>query len=126
MRKLISTGSQFEEQIGYARAVVEGNWCFMSGVTGYDYTTMTLSTDTQQQVRMCFETIERVLGDAGFSMPNIVRVTHYIANRQHIPLIIPILGEKLGHIRPAATMVIAGLMEPDMHYEIEVTAYRGE
>lgn len=124
-RELVSTGSPFETQIGYSRAVIQGDWCFMAGVTGYDYSTMALPEDIAAQAENCFVTVEKVLTDAGFSMQNIVRVTHYISDRGLVDTVIPVLGAHLGTIRPAATMVIAGLMKPEMLYEIEVTAYRG-
>lgn len=124
-RTLISSGSPFEDQVGYSRAVVQGDWCFMAGVTGYDYTTMTLTDDPVEQVRKCYETIRQVLADAGFDFGDIVRVTHYVSDRALVDQIAPVLGQELGLVRPAATMVIAGLMSADMLYEAEVTAFRG-
>ena len=125
MRKLISTGSPFEAQIGYSRAVVQGDWCFLAGVTGYDYTTMTLPDTIAEQAENCFKTISSVLEEAGFSKDDIVRVTHLVKDRDLVEEVIPVLGAHLGEIRPAATMVIAELMKPEMLYEIEVTAYKG-
>lgn len=125
MRKLISTGSPFETQVGYSRAVVQGDWCFMAGVTGYDYATMEMPDNIADQADNCFKTIAQVLENAGFGMNDIVRVTHYVSNRDLVEHVIPVLGANLGDIRPAATMVIADLMKPEMLYEIEVTAYKG-
>ncbi|WP_371155984.1 RidA family protein [Jannaschia sp. 2305UL9-9] len=124
-RRLISTGSPFEAQVGYSRAVVQGDWCFMAGVTGYDYETMKLPDGIEAQARACLATVRKVLTEAGFPFDSIVRVTHYVSDRSLVPALIPVLGQELGDVRPAATMVIAGLMEDAMLYEIEVTAYRG-
>lgn len=118
-RRLISTGSPFEAQIGYSRAVVQGDWCFMAGVTGYDYATMQLPADIAGQARNCFSTVRRVLGEAGFTFASIIRVTHYVANRGLVDTLVPVLGQQFGGIRPAATMVIAGLMRVEMLYEVE-------
>ncbi len=124
-KRLISTGSPFEKSVGYSRAVVQGDWCFMAGVTGYDYATMTMPDHIADQARNCFATVASVLEDAGFSMSDIVRVTHYVSDRDLVEDLTPALGAALGEIRPAATMVIADLMKPEMLYEIEVTAFKG-
>jgi len=124
MRRLISTGSPFEKEIGYSRAVVVGNQCFISGVTGYDYATMEMPEDVAAQARNCLATIERVLSEAGFGMRDLVRMQYILPDRADVPAITPILGARLGNIRPAATMIIAGLMEPDMKIEIEATAMK--
>lgn len=124
-RRLISTGSAFEREIGYSRAVVQGDWCFMAGVTGYDYATMTLPDGVAAQAEACFATIGRVLDEAGFAMADVVRVTHYVSDRALVDALVPVLGRHLGGVRPASTMVVAGLMEEAMLYEAEVTAYRG-
>ncbi|MEL6586947.1 MAG: RidA family protein [Pseudomonadota bacterium] len=124
-RQLISTGSPFEAEVGYSRAVVQGDWCFMAGVTGYDYEAMILPDGIVAQADACFATVKRVLDEAGFPFGSIVRVTHCVSDRDLVPELIPCLGRHLGDVRPAATMVIAGLMEPQMLYEIEVTAFRG-
>ncbi|CUH60586.1 RidA family protein [Thalassobacter stenotrophicus] len=124
-RRLISSGSPFEAEVGYSRAVVQGDWCFMAGVTGFDYTTMTLPDTIAAQARQCFVTIDSVLNDAGFTRADIVRVTHYVTDRALVDELKPVLSEHLGTIRPAATMVIADLMTPEMLYEIEVTAFQG-
>ncbi|MEM9393856.1 MAG: RidA family protein [Pseudomonadota bacterium] len=124
MRRLISTGSPFEAEIGYSRAVVSGNQCFISGVTGYDYATMTLPEDVRVQTSNCLDTIEQVLTEAGFGMRDLVRMHYIIPSRTNVPLITPILGARLGGIRPAATMIIAELMESEMKIEIEATAMK--
>lgn len=124
-RKHISTGSPFEEALSYSRAVVQGDWCFMAGVTGYDYDNMDMPEDIAAQVAQSFETVAKVLGEAGFVPQDIVRVVHYIADRDLVDAASPAIGTALKDIRPAATMVLAELMEPNMLYEVEVTAYKG-
>lgn len=111
--------------MGYSRAVVKGGWCFVSGVTGYDYTTMTMPDGVAAQARNCFATIRGVLDQAGFAMEDIVRVQYTITDAALIDTLVPELGAALGDIRPAATMVIAGLIRPEMLVEIEVTAFKG-
>lgn len=111
--------------MGYSRAVVKGGWCFVSGVTGYDYATMTIPDDVADQARNCFATISKVLAQAGFGMDDIVRVQYTVTDVGLVDALIPALGEALGEIRPAATMVIAGLIKPEMKVEIEVTAFKG-
>ncbi|QDL91312.1 RidA family protein [Paroceanicella profunda] len=124
-RRLISTGSPMEREIGYSRAVVQGDWCFVSGVTGYDYATMTMPEDIAAQARNCMATIASVLEEAGFDMRHIARVQYTVTDRDLVAALTPVLGAALGEIRPAATMVIAGLIRPEMLVEIEVTAFRG-
>lgn len=111
--------------MGYSRAVVKGDWCFVSGVTGYDYSTMNMPEAPEEQAKSCFETIISVLKESGFSADDIVRVQYTVTDRAHVDAIIPVLGSYLGEIRPAATMVIAGLIKPEMKIEIEVTAFKG-
>lgn len=111
--------------MGYSRAIVKGGWCFVSGVTGYDYSTMTIPDDPVEQARNCFRTIFQVLDEAGFTPEDIVRVQYTIVDAGLVDQIIPALGEALGDIRPAATMVVAGLIKPEMKIEIEATAFRG-
>ncbi len=123
--KHISTGSVFEAMMGYSRAVVKGGWCFVSGVTGYDYTTMQMPIGVADQARNCFATIDDVLQQAGFARSDIVRVQYTVVSRDLVPDLVPILGDVLGSVRPAATMVIAGLIRPEMLIEIEVTAFKG-
>lgn len=111
--------------MGYSRAVVKGDWCFVSGVTGYDYSTMIMPEAPEEQAKNCFETILSVLKESGFSADDIVRVQYTVTDQAHVDAIIPVLGSYLGEIRPAATMVIAGLIKPEMKIEIEVTAFKG-
>ncbi len=120
----ISTGSPFEKTMGYSRAVVKGPWCFVSGVTGYDYATMEMPEDIAEQARNCFKTIQWALEQGGFTMQDIVRVQYTVVDAGLVEALIPALGEALGEIRPAATMVIAGLIKPEMKVEIEVTALK--
>ncbi|MFD1795125.1 RidA family protein [Paracoccus aurantiacus] len=120
----ISTGSPFEKTMGYSRAVVKGGWCFVSGVTGYDYKTMVMPERAADQARNCFDTIADVLAQAGFTMSDIVRVQYTLSDVAHLDSVSPVLGEFMGEVRPAATMVIAGLIKPEMLIEIEVTALK--
>lgn len=124
-RRLISTGSPFEKTMGYSRAVVQSDWCFVSGVTGYDYASMSLPDDVAVQAENCFATITSVLEDAGFAISDIARVQYTVTSRDLVPQLSPVLEKWLGDIRPAATMVIAGLIEEAMKIEIEVTAFKG-
>jgi len=121
----ISTGSPFETTIGYSRAIVKGEWCFVSGVTGYDYTTMTMPEGVADQATNCFATIHSVLVDAGFTPDDIVRVTYILTDAALVAEASPALAAAMGTVRPAATMLIAGLIRPEMKIEIEVTAFRG-
>lgn len=120
----ISTGSPFEKTMGYSRAIVKGPWCFVSGVTGYDYATMEMPESIADQARNCFKTIAGVLDQAGFAMSDIVRVQYTVTDTALVDELIPALGEALSDVRPAATMVIAGLIKPEMKVEIEVTALK--
>ncbi|MEM9181130.1 MAG: RidA family protein [Pseudomonadota bacterium] len=124
-RRLISTGSPFEQTMGYSRAVVQGDWCFISGVTGYDYQTMSMPDAVHAQAQNCFDTIASVLDEAGFEMTDIARVQYTLVDRALVSEVQPVLEARLGQIRPAATMVIADLIEAAMLIEIEVTAFRG-
>jgi enamine deaminase RidA (YjgF/YER057c/UK114 family) len=124
-RQLISTGSPFEKAAGYSRAVIDGDFAFVAGTTGYDYTTMTMPADVTSQTRNCFKTIEAALKEAGFEMADIVRATYYVTDVKHADAHFAVCGEVLGGIRPAATLlVVAGLLKPEMKVEIEVTAKR--
>ncbi len=124
-RRLISTGSPFEKTAGYSRAVVDGDFVFISGTTGYDYSTMTMPADVGAQTRNCFNTIGKVLGEAGFAMADIVRATYYVTDAKDADAVFAVCGEFLGEIRPAATLlVVAALLKPEMKIEIEVTAKR--
>lgn len=124
-RQHISTGSTFEKTAGYSRAVVDGNWCFVSGTTGYDYATMQLPDDVETQTRNCLATIAKTLTEAGFTLADVVRALYYVTDRADVARVFAILGETFGDIRPAATMIICELIEPQMKIEIEVTALRG-
>lgn len=122
MRQLISSGSPFERDMGYSRAVVDGEWVFVSGTTGFDYETMTISDNVVAQAEQCFRNIEKALAEAGSRCADIVRV-HYILPRvDDFEPCWPVLRKYLGEIRPAATMISAGLSDPRMKIEIEVTA----
>ena len=124
-RRLISTGSPFEKTAGYSRAVVDGDFAFVAGATGYDYATMTMPPDITSQSRNCFRTIEAALNEAGFAMADIVRATYYITDAKDADAHFAVCGEVLGDIRPAATLlVVVGLYKPEMKIEIEVTAKR--
>jgi enamine deaminase RidA (YjgF/YER057c/UK114 family) len=124
-RQLLSTGSVFERELAYSRAVVAGDWCFVAGVTGYDYKTMSLPEDVAAQTRQCFVTINAVLLQAGFTMADIVRVQYTITDRSFVDALKPVLQEYMANVRPAATLVVAGLLDPAMKVEVEVTAFRG-
>jgi len=124
-RRLISTGSPFEKTAGYSRAVIDGDFAFVAGTTGYDYTTMTMPADVMSQARNCFKTIEETLQGAGFAMADIVRATYYVTDAKDADTVLAVCGEVLGDIRPAATiLVVVGLYKPEMKVEIEVTAKR--
>lgn len=124
-RKLISSGSDFEEKFGYSRAVVADDWCFVSGTTGYNYATMEMPESVAQQASNAFQTIMKTLEMGGFELGHTVRVQYTITDAKYAEELTPILGKYLGKIKPAATMVVAGLIKPEMKIEIEVTAYKG-
>ena len=124
MKRPISTGSPFEREAGYSRAVVSGEWCFVSGTTGYDYRSMTMPDDVAAQARAALATIENALSEAGFAMEDVVRARYTVTDRDHVAPVFAVLGEAFGAVRPAATMIIAELIEPTMKVEIEVTAHR--
>jgi len=121
-RQLISSGSTFEQQIGYSRAVVDGDWVFVSGTTGFDYANMTLAEGLLDQTEQCFKNIDAALRQAGSCLEDIVRVTYIVPNAAEFQECWPVLRKHLGQIRPAATMISAGLADPRMRIEIEVTA----
>ncbi len=121
-RRLISSGSTFEQEIGYSRAVVDGEWIFVSGTTGFDYAAMTISDDIVEQTEQCFRNIRQALADAGAALDDIVRVTYILPDGSQFKHCWPVLRKYLGSIRPAATMISAGLADPRMRIEIEVTA----
>ena len=124
MRRLISTGSPFEKTAGYSRAVVDGDWCFVSGTTGYDYATMEMPESVEEQTRNCLATIRAALEEGGYEMADVVRAHYYVTDRSYVDRVFPILGEAFGDIRPAATMIVCELNEPEMKIEIEVTALK--
>jgi enamine deaminase RidA (YjgF/YER057c/UK114 family) len=124
-RQLISSGSTFEREIGYSRAVVDGDWVFVSGTTGFDYSSMTLPDDIVTQTEQCLRNIEAALAQAGSSLRDVVRVTYIVPRAEEFALCWPTLRRYFGDIRPAATMISAGLADPRMRIEIEVTARKG-
>ena len=124
MRRLISSGSRFEAEAGYSRAVVDGEWIFVAGTTGFDYVQMTIVEDAAEQARQAFRNIETALAEAGATLGDVVRVRYYVPNTADWPAIMPVLGEVFGTIRPAATAIFCGLVDPRMKIEIEVTARR--
>jgi enamine deaminase RidA (YjgF/YER057c/UK114 family) len=124
LRRLISSGSSFEREIGYSRAVVQGDWVFVSGTTGFDYTTMTISDDIVEQTDRCLRNIQAALADAGAELRDVVRVTYIVPNGAQFQECWPVLRKYFGDIRPAATMISAGLADSRMKIEIEVTALR--
>jgi enamine deaminase RidA (YjgF/YER057c/UK114 family) len=124
MRRLISSGSPFEAAAGYSRAVVDGEWVFVAGTTGFDYAAMTIAEDAVEQARQALGNIAAALAEAGASLADVVRVTYYLPNIQDWPRIVPVLGEAFATIRPAATALVCGLVDPRMKIEIEVTARR--
>jgi enamine deaminase RidA (YjgF/YER057c/UK114 family) len=123
-RRLISSGSTFEQEIGYSRAVVDGNWVFVSGTTGFDYQSMTISDALVEQTEQCLRNIQTALEQAGSSLRDVVRVTYVLPNAANFPQCWPVLRKYFGDVRPAAMMISAGLADPRMQIEIEVTALR--
>ncbi|WP_123746247.1 RidA family protein [Saccharothrix texasensis] len=124
MRRVILSGSTFEEQIGYARAVVDGEWVHVSGTTGFDYTAMTISDDVVAQAEQCLANIGAALTEAGSGFADVVRVTYYLPDAGDFEPCWPVLRAAFGEVRPAATMLECGLADPRMRIEIEVTAHR--
>ena len=123
-RKRIGSGSTFEGDIAYSRAVVDGEWVFVSGTTGFDYSTMSISSDVVEQAEQCFRNIEAALAEAGASLADIVRVTYIVPNAADFAPCWPVMRKYLGEIRPAATMISAGVADARIRLEIEVTARR--
>ena len=123
-RRPISTGSPFERAAGYSRAVVSGDWCFVSGTTGYDYRAMTMPDGAGDQTRAALATIAAALAEGGFAMEDVVRARYVVSDRAHVEAVFEALGEAFGGIRPAATMTVSALVEPAMKVEIDVTAHR--
>jgi enamine deaminase RidA (YjgF/YER057c/UK114 family) len=126
-RTLISSGSTFEAEIGYSRAVVQGDWVFVSGTTGFDYSSMTISDSLVEQTEQCLKNIAAALSQAGASLSDVVRVVYVLPNGADFPQCWPVLRKYFGDVRPAAMMISAGLADPRMRIEIEATALkRGE
>ncbi len=123
-RKLISSGSTFEAQIGYSRAVVAGDWVFVSGTTGFDYSTMSIADGLLEQTEQCLKNIESALRQADASLQDVVRVTYVLPNGSEFEQCWPVLRKYFGEVRPAAMMISAGLADPRMKIEIEVTALK--
>jgi len=123
-RQLISSGSTFEQEIGYSRAVVAGEWVFVSGTTGFDYSSMTIPEGLLEQTEQCLKNIASALQQAGSSLVDVVRVTYVLPNGAEFPECWPVLRRYFGEVRPAAMMVSAGLADPRMRIEIEVTALK--
>jgi enamine deaminase RidA (YjgF/YER057c/UK114 family) len=123
-RRAILSGSPFEEQIGYARAVVDGDWVHLSGTTGFDYATMTISGDVVEQARQCLRNIGAALAEAGCTFADVVRVRYLLPDRADFEPCWPVLRDCFGRVRPAATMLVCGLADPRMKIEIEADARR--
>ena len=123
-RHLISSGSTFETEIGFSRAVVEGKWIFVSGTTGFDYKTMTIAEGIVEQTEQCLKNIQAALAQAEATMADVVRVTYIVPKAEEFKTCWPVLRKYLGDVKPAATMISAGLIDPRMRIEIEVTARR--
>ncbi len=125
-RRLISSGNPLEAQVGYSRAVVQGDWCFVAGTTGRDPATGFVPDDVAEQARVALAIIERALAEGGFALADVVRCTTYVTDPSHCDAITPVLGAAFGAIRPAATMVVvAALVAPALKVEIEATAFKG-
>ena len=123
-RRLISSGSTFEEQAGYSRSVVVVEWVFVAGTTGFDYNTMSISEDLIEQTEQCLKNIEAALKSADASLADIVRVNYVLPNIAEFPQCWPVLRQYLGNVRPAAMVIEAGLLDPRIKIEIEVTALK--
>ena len=124
-RRLISSGSPLESVAGFSRAVVQGDWCFLAGTTGYDPQTRSTPTDIRDQIRNAFRTAETALAAAGFSLEDVVRVTYYVTEPGMHDQLAPLFGAKFGQTRPAATYLeVAGLAYPEMKFEVEITALK--
>ena len=123
-RRLIDSGSSFEREIGYSRAVVVGDWIFVSGTTGFDYASMTIPDSVTEQTEQCVRNIQSALARAGATLRDVVRVTYVLPRADDFPQCWPILRKHFGEVRPAAMMISAGLADPRMLIEIEVTACR--
>ena len=125
-RQLISSGSTFEQQIGYSRAVIAGDWVMVSGTTGFDYSQMTISDDLLVQAEQCFQNIDKALKEANSSLKDVVRVTYALPDVDDFEKCWPVMRKYFGDVRPAAMMITVGLSDPRMKIEIQVTAYLGD
>ena len=123
-RQWITSGSTYEEHIGYSRAVVAGDWVFVSGTTGFDYTTMTISDDVTTQTEQCLQNIATALAQAGCTLDDVVRVNYVLPNGADFETCWPLLRKHFGKAKPAAMVITAGLLDPRMKIEIEVTALK--
>jgi enamine deaminase RidA (YjgF/YER057c/UK114 family) len=121
-RRVISSGSTFETEIGFSRAVVDGDWVFVSGTTGFDYQTMTIANGIVEQTDQCLRNIQAALAQAGATLADVVRVTYIVPTADEFRECWPVLRTYFGDVKPAATMISAGLIDPRMRIEIEVTA----
>lgn len=124
MKRLISSGSTFETSIGYSRAVVDGDWVFVSGTTGFDYSKMTIASDVVEQAEQCFKNIAAALAEAECTLQDVVRVRYLLPDRNDFERCWDVFQKYLGNVRPAATMMVVGLSDPRMRLEVEVTAHR--
>jgi enamine deaminase RidA (YjgF/YER057c/UK114 family) len=123
-RRLISSGSSFETSIGYSRAVVDGDWVFVSGTTGFDYSTMTIKDDVVSQCEQALRNIESALKQAGSGLKDVVRVHYLMTNASEFEACWPVMGQAFGAVRPSCTAMVVGLVDPRMKIEIEVTALK--
>lgn len=123
-RRLISSGSPFEKQVGYSRAVVQGDWCFVAGTSGYDPDTRVMPESAADQARNALKVAAAALAEAGFALTDVVRATYFFTDARYWDEVGPVLGEAFGDIRPAATALVVGLVKPEMKVEIELTALR--
>jgi enamine deaminase RidA (YjgF/YER057c/UK114 family) len=121
-RRFVGSGSDFEAELAYSRAVVDGDWVFVSGTSGFDYATGTIAEDVVAQAEQCFQNIEAALAEAGATLGDVVRVRYVVPHRADVARCAPVLRRRLGSVRPAATMLCADLIDPQMRIEIEVTA----
>jgi enamine deaminase RidA (YjgF/YER057c/UK114 family) len=124
IKRLVSSSSTFEETMSYSRAVVAGDWVFVSGTTGFDYTSMTIAEGISEQSEQCFKNISAALVEAGSSLQDVVRVHYILPNTSEFQACWPVLKKYFGQVRPAATMISAGLIDPRMKIEIQVTAVK--
>lgn len=125
-RRFISSGGPFERVAGYSRAVVQGPWCFVAGTTGLDPSTKTYADDVSSQAHMAMTIISAALKEAGFSLNDVVRANYIVADPKDVDAVSVVVGSYFADIRPAATMIVAGLIRPEMKVEIEVTALKAD